>query len=64
MKEEGKRTEQALVSALRGDNPPRRKRKWRKLERRINRLKQNLLRGGLNLEEFWSVIVHVTHEFQ
>ena len=36
------RSEQSLASAIRGDAPPRRKRKRRRLERRILALKQNL----------------------
>ncbi|XP_041478778.1 uncharacterized protein LOC121426511 [Lytechinus variegatus] len=63
MKKEGKRTESSLAKALRGDRPPRIKRKWRRLERRIDILNASLRDGGHTLAEYWAAVVYVTHEF-
>lgn len=57
MKKEGKRTEVALDKAMRGDLPPKIKRKWRRMERRIMRLRTSLQDGGHNLAEFWGAIM-------
>lgn len=63
MKKEGKRTEVALDKAMRGDRPPKIKRKWRRMDRRIIRLRTSLQEGGHNLAEYWAAIMHATHDF-
>ncbi|PIK45758.1 hypothetical protein BSL78_17398 [Apostichopus japonicus] len=63
MKKEGKRTEVAIEKAMRGDQPPKIKRKWRRMERRISRLRTSLQDGGHNLAEFWAAVLYATHDF-
>ncbi|PIK33717.1 hypothetical protein BSL78_29475 [Apostichopus japonicus] len=63
MKKEGKRTEVAIEKAMRGDQPPKIKRKWRRMERRISRLRKSLQDGGHNLAELWAAVLYATHDF-
>ena len=52
-----------LDASDRGDRPPARKRKWRKLEERIVRLKREYENGERNLTEYWKAISHCIAQF-
>ncbi|KAJ8050235.1 hypothetical protein HOLleu_03358 [Holothuria leucospilota] len=51
------------LSRRRGDESPRRKRKWRRLERRIWRLKDNLRNGRLTTRQYWRTVSYATHAY-
>ena len=42
---------------------PRRIRKWRVLERRINTLKEQYRNGQRNADQYWQLVTHFTAEF-
>ena len=42
-----------------GGVPPRRRRKWRVLERRINALKEQCRNGQRNADQYWQAITHL-----
>lgn len=51
-------------AADRGDPPPPRKRKWRQLEARIQRLKRQYEAGDRTLNEYWKAVAHCVTDFQ
>ncbi|CAH1277171.1 Hypp9491 [Branchiostoma lanceolatum] len=63
MKDEQKTVEQTLASVARGDPPPPRRRKWRELERRITRLRQEYVDGRRSLDRCWCAVVHAIKTF-
>ncbi|XP_063599694.1 uncharacterized protein LOC134776006 [Penaeus indicus] len=50
--------ENSVHSADLGDAPPARKRKWRQLEARLQRLKAQYVAGDRNLEAYWRAVSH------
>ncbi|KAL8596380.1 hypothetical protein ACOMHN_054059 [Nucella lapillus] len=58
------RAEQQMTAAANGEAPPSRRRKWRQLEQRIVRLKNQFINGNRNLEEYWSAVAHCICHFQ
>ena len=46
-----------------GGAPPRRRRKWHILERRINTLKEQGRNGQRNADRYWQDVTHLTAEF-
>ena len=46
-----------------GGVPPRRRRKWRVLEGRINTLKEQYRNGQRNTDQYWQAVTHLTAEF-
>ncbi|KAJ8028899.1 hypothetical protein HOLleu_28153 [Holothuria leucospilota] len=63
IKNEGEKTRLKSRRADMGDRRPKRKLKWRKLERRITNLRRSLRRGDRNLRDYWSAVVYVTKAF-
>ena len=54
----------SVVAARRGlPPPPPRKRKWRELEHRIHRLKEDYNQGILRLNEFWNAMANIVRHF-
>lgn len=64
LKNQQARAEQQMTAAANGEAPPTRRRKWRQLEQRIVRLKNQYINGNRNLEEYWSAVAHCICHFQ
>ncbi|KAL8592621.1 hypothetical protein ACOMHN_026551 [Nucella lapillus] len=64
LKDQQARAEQQMTAAANGEAPPSRRRKWRQLEQRIVRLKNQFINGNRNLEEYWSAVAHCICHFQ
>ena len=58
LKDEQKTTEVGSAAAYRGDAPPIKRLKWRNLERRRRRLKEQYLSGSRTLKDYWGAIGH------
>ena len=52
-------TENQLTAAERGAAPPRRRLKWRNLEERLQRLRDQYEAGVRNLQVNWNAMAHV-----
>ena len=52
--------EATLDGAQRGDTPPPRRRKWRNLERRLQRLKDEYTNGDRDLNSYWDAVSYCT----
>lgn len=63
LKDEQRETEISAAAALRGDPPRPRRRKYRDMEHRILRLKEEYANGRRNVEEYWNAIRHVVRTF-
>ena len=63
MKDEQQVVGASATAADRGDAPPSKKRKWRALESRIQRLKSEYANGQRNLNEYWDSVVHIICAF-
>jgi len=63
MKTEGEITRHKVTQAQRGDPVPRRRVKWRRLERRIQRLKRDLTRNRRTLNNYWNAVMYATKTF-
>jgi hypothetical protein len=55
--------EVSATVALDGEDPPRRRRKWRRLEARIRRLKLEYNEGPRNIQEYCGAIVRVIKNY-
>ncbi|KAL8614348.1 hypothetical protein ACOMHN_007686 [Nucella lapillus] len=64
LKDQQARAEQQMTAAANGEAPPSRRRKWRQLEQRIVRLKNQLFNGNRHLKEYWSAVAHCICHFQ
>ncbi|KAL8598717.1 hypothetical protein ACOMHN_033281 [Nucella lapillus] len=64
LKDQQARAEQQMTAAANGEAPPSRRRKWRQLEQRIVRLKNQFINGNRNLKEYWSAVAHCICHFQ
>ena len=53
----------AVAASDRGEEPPRRKRKYRDLERRIRRLKRSYRAGNRTLTQYWNAMTYVVATF-
>ena len=51
--------EVATTNMLNGLPPPRRRRNWRILEDRIERVKDQYRRGHRNLDQYWNAVMHL-----
>ncbi|VDI25242.1 Hypothetical predicted protein [Mytilus galloprovincialis] len=58
MKDQQGSVETSIDAANRGDNPPKRRRKWREMENRLQRLKQEYMNGTRNLMDYWDAVCH------
>ncbi|KAJ8025697.1 hypothetical protein HOLleu_33323 [Holothuria leucospilota] len=63
MKDESVKAHQAMKCANRGDDPPRRRKKWRDLDRRTRRLKRQYLEGRRTLNEYHVAMVYAITAF-
>ena len=63
MRAEELRTSNSIMSCNRGDPPPPRKRKYRLLQERINRLQRAYRRGQRPLNEYWDAMIHTVARF-
>lgn len=55
--------ERSALNAERGVPPPSQRRKWRLLEQRIARVKDDYVTGRRDLVQYWSAMKHVVHRF-
>jgi len=53
----------SALQAERGHPPPRRRPRWRRLERNVERLKHEYATGHRSLADYWAAVTHVIHEF-
>jgi hypothetical protein len=58
LKDEQGNIESSVDAVNRGDTPPTTRRKWRDLDHRLIRLKQEYRNGVRNLEEYWDAVCH------
>ena len=63
MKDEERCIQRVINAADRGDAPPTRKRRYRRLQERIARLKAEYVAGTRDLSSYWRAVAHVVHEF-
>lgn len=59
MKDQQAVTNVKIRAVVNGEDPPRRRRKWRILENRINLLKERYNNGELNVNRYWNAVTHV-----
>lgn len=64
VKDEERQCMQSVRAAERGDSPPKRKKSYRLLERRIRHLKKDYRAGRRNVNQYWRAIAYVVHNFQ
>ncbi|KAL8583571.1 hypothetical protein ACOMHN_028342 [Nucella lapillus] len=64
LKDQQARAEQQMTAAANGEAPLSRRRKWRQLEQRIVRPKNQFINGNRNLKEYWSAVAHCICHFQ
>ncbi|KAL8572221.1 hypothetical protein ACOMHN_049397 [Nucella lapillus] len=64
LKDQQARAEEQMTAAANGEAPLSRRHKWRQLEQRIVRLKNQFINGNRNLEEYWSAVAHCICHFQ
>ena len=63
LKNEQRRHENQVRDMLNGVPPPRRRKKWRDMEERTVRLRNEYNLGARTLDEFWRTINHTIVEF-
>ncbi|CAL8236685.1 unnamed protein product [Arctogadus glacialis] len=56
LKDQQQLAEEKLERADRGDPPPTRRRKWRELEARLQRLREHYIAGRRDLASFWKAV--------
>jgi DNA-binding ferritin-like protein (Dps family) len=54
----------AIRSGQRGAAPPNKKRRYRLLQERIDRLMDGYQRGTRSLKNYWAAVAHAVHDFQ
>ena len=52
-----------IHAAERGDNPPSRKRRFRQLQERLSRLKQDYVAGIRSVNQYWAAVAHSVHHY-
>ena len=63
LKDQQKKTELQIAAVIRGDPRPAKRRKWRNLEKRITRLKEEYNRGARTLDQYWDAVVYCITNF-
>ena len=63
LKDEQKITEISIQAARRGDPLPKRRLKWRRLEARIVRLKEEYNNGAINVDDYWNGVTNLVGHF-
>jgi hypothetical protein len=61
LKTEERRTAKTVREIRRGQHTDNRRRKWRTLEERINKLKGRFANGTITLKQYWDAIRHAVH---
>lgn len=56
LKDQQQLAEEKLEMADRGDAPPNRRRKWRELEARLQRLREQYIAGRRHLASYWKAV--------
>ena len=56
-------TESSIRHMDRGGEPSRRARRWRLLENRLIRLKNQYMRGDRDLDNYWCAVSHLVHRY-
>lgn len=64
VKDEEKNGRLVLRSMERGDAPPKRKRQYRLLQKRIKRLQKDYRTGRRSLKSYWAAVSYAIHNFQ
>jgi hypothetical protein len=64
VKDEEKNCRLVLRSVQRGDAPPKRKRKFRLMDKRLKRLKKDYRTGRRSLKKYWEAVSYAIHNFQ
>ena len=59
LKDHQKLNEVTIQSIRNGDEAPIRRRKWRRLEQRINEKKSQYNSGEINIDQYWRAITHL-----
>ena len=59
MNDEQRETDVSAAAALRGNPPKHRRRKYRVVEERIVRLKEEYINGRRNVQEYWDAMRYV-----
>ena len=63
LKDEQARTEDTVRAACRGSPGPAMRRKWRRMEEKITRLKEQLQRGQRDEGQYWDAVRYVIQHF-
>ena len=63
LKDEEIHVRSRVRAAERGEPAPRRKRRYRLLEDRIQRLRREYGAGARCVEEYWNAVAHSVHQF-
>ncbi|KAL8620153.1 hypothetical protein ACOMHN_067003 [Nucella lapillus] len=59
LKDQQALSENTFEAVRRGELPPRRRKKWRNLEERLQELKRQYNTGARNLDQFWSALTYL-----
>lgn len=63
LKDEERHCRRLIHAADRGDAPPPRKRTFRRLQQRLEDLRQQYNGGSRNLHSYWRAVAHTVHHF-
>jgi hypothetical protein len=63
LKDEEVKCRVAIRSGQRGAAPPNKKRRYRQLQERVDRLKDGYQRGTRSLNNYWAAVAHAVHDF-
>ena len=64
LKDEEKRCRQTLHSVARGEQPPRRKRCYRLLQKRLRTLRREYSSGARSFDEYWAAVSYSIQSFR
>lgn len=64
MKDEERLERRNLRARMQGDGDVPIKRKWRRLEKRIKRLRRQYQNGDRSLDEYWNAMAYVVKNYQ
>ncbi|KAL8592514.1 hypothetical protein ACOMHN_030199 [Nucella lapillus] len=59
LKDQQALSENTFEAVRRGELPPRRRKKWRNLEERLQELKRQYNTGARNLDQFWTALTYL-----
>ncbi|CAG2202049.1 unnamed protein product [Mytilus edulis] len=64
VKKEERRSVLGIQASNRGDNPPTRRLKYRRLQARIDRLQATYRAGNRNIDQYWNAMIYTVAQFQ